>query len=105
MQISLCLIDVDGNEVTFSADASGSLMEAAVEANVAGIEAQCGGGCNCATCHVLLDDEWLAKVGGQGDIESAILDFTPNAQPNSRLSCQIELTPDLDGLSAQVVES
>jgi 2Fe-2S ferredoxin len=74
-------------------------MEAAVQNMVPGIDADCGGQCACATCHIYVDDAWFAKTGGpQSDTERQMLDLTDNRQDNSRLACQIKLTADLDGL-------
>lgn len=80
-----------------------SLMEVARAHDVAGITADCGGACSCATCHVFVDADWLGQVGEPDDIEFAMLDMVADvAQPNSRLSCQIRLTEALDGLSVTV---
>lgn len=72
-------------------------MEAAVEHEVAGIEAQCYGAGVCGTCHVYVADEWLAATGGKSDWEQSMLDALPLARPNSRLSCQIVLGERLEG--------
>ena len=73
-------------------------MQGAIENNVPGIDADCGGECACATCHVYVEPEWQAKVGPQNDLERSMLGFAAAAEPNSRLSCQIKMTADLDGL-------
>lgn len=76
-----------------------SLMKAAVDANVRGIEADCGGTLTCATCHVMVDAPWAAKLPAPIPDELGMLDFAASApQAESRLSCQIALTPELDGL-------
>ena len=72
-------------------------MEAAVEHEVAGIEAQCYGAAVCGTCHVYVAEEWLEATGSKGEWEQAMLDALPLARPNSRLSCQIVLIDRLDG--------
>ena len=73
-------------------------MEAAVDNDVAGIVAECGGACSCATCHVYVDEAWREKVGGPSPMEEDMLDFGYEVRPNSRLSCQIKVTDELDGL-------
>jgi ferredoxin, 2Fe-2S len=75
-----------------------SLMEGAVKANVPGIDADCGGACACATCHVYVDPVWQAALPPKSDMEDTMLDFAPVTAPNSRLSCQIKVTPQMDGL-------
>lgn len=82
-----------------------SVMEGAKRNNVPGIDADCGGGCSCATCHVFVDPAWLLKVGGQNPIESATIEFAENTEANSRLSCQIKVTEELDGLVVRMPES
>jgi 2Fe-2S ferredoxin len=85
---------------TVSADEGASLMRAAIDNGVDGIDADCGGECSCATCHVIVDDAWIEKVGRPGDQEEAMLDLNPDRHANSRLSCQsqIPVTEELDGL-------
>ena len=75
-----------------------SLMEGAVKANVPGIDADCGGACACATCHVYVDPTWQAALPPKSDMEDTMLDFAPVTAPNSRLSCQIKVTAEMDGL-------
>ena len=75
-----------------------SLMEGAVKANVPGIDADCGGACACATCHVYVDPAWQAALPLKSDMEDTMLDFAPVTTPNSRLSCQIKVTAQMDGL-------
>lgn len=73
-------------------------MEAAVKHNVPGIDAECGGACACATCHVYVDEAWQAAVGDPAPMEEDMLDYASDVRPSSRLSCQIRITPALDGL-------
>ena len=73
-------------------------MQAAKSVSVPGIDADCGGACSCATCHVYVDSVWIDRVGSIGQTEESMLGFTPDRQPNSRLSCQIQLNEQLDGL-------
>ncbi len=82
-----------------------SVMEGAIKNNVPGIDADCGGACACATCHVYVDEEWRASTGEASAMEESMLDFADNVQPNSRLSCQIRVTDDLDGLTVHMPES
>ncbi len=82
-----------------------SVMEAAVKNNVPGIDADCGGACACATCHVYVDEAWVPKTGAKGAMEESMLDFAEGVQPNSRLSCQIKISADLDGLVVRLPES
>jgi len=65
---------------------------------VPGIDAECGGACACATCHVYVADDWIETVGKAQDMEQDMLDFASDVRENSRLSCQIKITPALDGL-------
>jgi len=75
-----------------------SVMKTAVENNVPGIDADCGGECACATCHVFVDDEWIEKTGRATENELSLLNFVDGSGANSRLSCQIEVNDLLDGL-------
>jgi 2Fe-2S ferredoxin len=83
-----------------------SVMRGAVNNAVRGIDADCGGECACATCHVYVDPEWLGKIGtpGPGSMEESMLSFAAAAQPNSRLSCQITMREELDGLIVRLPE-
>jgi 2Fe-2S ferredoxin len=80
-------------------------MEGARRNGVPGIDADCGGGCSCATCHVYVCPAWQARVGSRTPIEDATIEFADNVQPNSRLSCQIEVTEELNGLIVRMPES
>ena len=91
--------DHEGNTREVEAKPGMSVMEAAIANMVPGIDADCGGACACATCHVYVDEAWREKVGEAGDIESSMLDYTlAPREEGSRLSCQITLTQDMDGL-------
>jgi 2Fe-2S ferredoxin len=79
-------------------------MENAIRQSVPGIEAECGGACACATCHVYVDDAWTEIVGKPAAMEEDMLDFAFDVRPNSRLSCQIKVTDALDGLVVSVPE-
>ncbi|MDA9445858.1 2Fe-2S iron-sulfur cluster-binding protein [Bradyrhizobium sp. CCBAU 21360] len=92
------LIYDEGGLVQLNEPASKTLMQAIRDAGL-NIAAQCGGGASCATCHVYVDEAWCAKLKPADETESAMLDFAEARQENSRLSCQIELSEDLDGLT------
>lgn len=95
----------DGGEVTAVVDPGVSMMEAAVANDVPGVVGECGGCLSCATCHVYVDDSWADKTGEVGDFEDAMLDIaSAERRDSSRLSCQIEAHPDLDGLVLHVPE-
>ncbi|MDE2607757.1 MAG: 2Fe-2S iron-sulfur cluster binding domain-containing protein [Burkholderiales bacterium] len=97
--IKIHLVAPDGAETTLEAKPGESLMQAAVAANVQGIEADCGGLLTCATCHVYVREPFAGRLPPPRDDELAMLEFTAAPRrPHSRLSCQIELTPALDGL-------
>ncbi|MDJ0612761.1 MAG: 2Fe-2S iron-sulfur cluster-binding protein [Rhizobiaceae bacterium] len=81
-----------------------TVMENAIKNSVPGIEAECGGACACATCHLYVDEAWQAKVGAAEVMEEDMLDFAWEVQPGSRLSCQIKVSDDLDGLVVRVPE-
>ncbi len=95
-------ITPDGEQVVVEAS-GGSLMTAAVENQVAGIEGECGGVCSCGTCHVHIDAAWVDKVGPAGDAEAAMLELDDNVTGASRLGCQVPIRPELDGLKVRVV--
>ena len=84
-------------------NAEGNLMSIAVDHAVSGIGGDCGGVCSCATCHVHIDPVWVDRVGPANDIESGMLDFPSHFCFNSRLGCQVQVTPALDGLVVRVV--
>lgn len=82
-----------------------SVMEGAIRNGVPGIEAECGGVCSCATCRVDVASEWIERLTPAGDDEAAMLEFTIDPTPRSRLSCQIKVRSDLDGLVVEVPET
>jgi ferredoxin, 2Fe-2S len=87
----------DGAERTIDVPVGWSLMEAAIQNNIEGIIAECGGGCACATCHVYVAD--IARLPPIADMEGDMLECTAaERQPNSRLSCQLKMSADMDGL-------
>lgn len=80
-----------------------NLMQAAVANQVKGILGDCGGVASCATCHVHIDPQWIDRVGPASDIEQGMLELEDNVSDNSRLGCQVKLTPELDRLVVRVV--
>jgi len=96
--IKVTFIDAAGKSREVEANPGATLMEVAVKNSIPGIDAECGGACACATCHVYVDNQWVAKVGKADSMEEDMLDFASEVKPNSRLSCQIKLTPELNGL-------
>ena len=96
--VEITYIDVDGTARTVEAEPGSTVMETAIRNGVPGIVAECGGACACATCHVYVDEEWRAATGEPQPMEEDMLDFASDVRPNSRLSCQIKLRDDLDGL-------
>ena len=98
-------IDHEGNEREIEAKNGETVMEAAVKNAVPGIDADCGGACACATCHVYVDEAFLDKVGSPEAMEQSMLDFAENVKPNSRLCCQINVSDAVDGLKVTTPES
>ncbi|MGH6987559.1 MAG: 2Fe-2S iron-sulfur cluster-binding protein [Caulobacteraceae bacterium] len=98
-------IEADGKEHTIEAPIGWSVMEGAVKNNVPGIDADCGGACACATCHVYVEREWLEKLGPRNEMEKSMLDFAEEVRPESRLACQIKIAAELDGLTVRMPAS
>ena len=98
----MTFIQPDGSEQVVETEPGMTLMEAARLNSVAGIEAECGGACACATCHVYVDEAWRDKTGTPSQMEEDMLDFAFDGRESSRLSCQIRLSPELDGLIVRV---
>ena len=98
-------IEHDGTEHTAEVKNGLSVMEGAIRNRIPGIDADCGGACACATCHVYVDDAWAPKTGQASAMEESMLDFAENVQPNSRLSCQIRVSAELDGLVVRMPEN
>lgn len=101
----ITFITHDGDQHEVDAAVGSTIMEAAVSAMVPGIEADCGGNCICATCHVYVDSEWLDRLPPVDGAEEAMIDYTSEPMDNSRLTCQIEVTEEMDGLSVRIPES
>lgn len=97
-------IEHDGTSHEIDVPDGLSVMEGAIRNMVPGIDADCGGACACATCHVYVDEAWLSKTGDKTGVEESMLDFATDVQDNSRLSCQIKVSADLDGLVVRMPE-
>ncbi|MGH8177599.1 MAG: 2Fe-2S iron-sulfur cluster-binding protein [Steroidobacter sp.] len=99
-------IEHDGAAHTVELADGLSLMEGAVSNGVPGIDADCGGSCACATCHVHVDPKWMAIVGPPAsEAESELLQLAPEVAPDSRLSCQIRMREELDGVVVHLPEA
>ncbi len=96
--VKITFIEHTGEKRTVEAELGATVMETAIRNMVPGIEAECGGACACATCHVYVDEAWREKVGPPTPMEEDMLDFGYEVRENSRLSCQIRMTQELDGL-------
>jgi 2Fe-2S ferredoxin len=103
--INIVFIKPNGDEVKIEAQEGETLMKAAVGNGVDEILADCGGALSCATCHVHVTPEWMARVGPPSDFEAQMLDMSIEPDEHSRLSCQIRLTPTLDGLKVRLPNS
>ncbi|WP_068085745.1 2Fe-2S iron-sulfur cluster-binding protein [Polycladidibacter stylochi] len=101
----ITFITHDGTRQEVEAAAGSTVMEAAIKHMVPGIEAECGGACACATCHVYVDPQWVDKTGSPEPMEEDMLDFAQDVRDTSRLCCQIKLEDNLDGLIVHVPES
>jgi 2Fe-2S ferredoxin len=97
-------VEFDGTEHAVDVADGLSVMEGAVRNRVPGIDADCGGACACSTCHVYIDPTWQEKVGPPNEMEEDMLDFAFDVKENSRLSCQIKVGPELDGLKVRMPE-
>ena len=98
----ITFIQPDGSAQTVEGEAGMTVMETAKKHLVPGIEAECGGACACATCHVYVDPEWRERVGPPAEMEEDMLDFAFDVREESRLSCQIKVTDGLDGLMVRI---
>ncbi len=105
-KVTVTLIGPDSSEYKFQADTGEKLRDIACENNVPGILGECGGHASCGTCHVVVDDTWIDRTGRTepDSLEDGLLDMYDTRQPNSRLSCQIILSEDLDGLVVRIPE-
>ena len=102
--VKITFVDHAGQSRTVEAEVGSTVMEAAIRNDVPGIEAECGGACACATCHVYVDEAFVDKMPKAESMEEDMLDFAYDVRPTSRLSCQIRITQELDGLQVQTPE-
>ncbi len=102
---TVTFVDADGTRHEVEANSGVSLMQVAIDNGIEGIVAECGGACSCATCHCYVEEEWQARTGEPDDMEKAMLECVLDPMPNSRLSCQITLSEDLDGLVVSLPEA
>ena len=103
--VAITYREFDGTSHTVDAETGKSLMLNAVDNGVPGIDADCGGACACATCHVYVPDEWQSVTGERGDMEESMLQLAEGVNDNSRLSCQIDVTDAMDGMVVDMPES
>jgi 2Fe-2S ferredoxin len=97
-------VEISGKERILHVATGLSVMQGAVENNVRGIIAECGGACSCATCHVYVDPSWVNELDRKSEIEEAMLEAVCDVRPNSRLACQIQVTEKLEGLVVRMPE-
>ena len=97
-------IEHSGTQHTVDVAVGLTVMEGAVNNNIPGIDADCGGACACSTCHVYVNPDWVAKLPIREDMEVDMLDFAFEPNERSRLTCQVKVTPELDGLVVQMPE-
>jgi 2Fe-2S ferredoxin len=97
-------IEHNGTEHTVDVAAGLTVMEGAVNNNIPGIDADCGGACACSTCHAYVDPEWVGKLPDREDMEVDMLDFAFEPNERSRLTCQVKVTAEMDGLVLQLPE-
>ncbi len=102
--VKITYIEHDGTEHVADVAEGLTVMEGAIRNMIPGIDADCGGACACATCHVYVDSAWAGKTGERSSMEESMLDFASDVEDNSRLSCQIRVTSDLDGLVVRMPE-
>lgn len=98
-------LDPQGNRHEFEVASGYTVMEGAIDNNVPGIVAECGGACACATCHAYVAEEWADKLPEMDEMEDAMLDSAADRRATSRLTCQLEVTQDMDGLTVTVADN
>lgn len=102
---TVTFITADGAQEEVHAEVNTSLMQAAVDNGIDAILAECGGACSCATCHCYIDEAWQSKTGTPDDMEESMLDCVVDREAGSRLSCQIQVTEDMEGLVVRLPAS
>lgn len=100
----ITLIECNGQDHTIEAETGKSLMQNARDHMVPGIDADCGGACACGTCHCFVEEAWIEATGEADPIEEAMLGMRPDRTEGSRLSCQIEVTDDMNGMVVRLPE-
>jgi len=103
--VSVTYIEHDGTEHIIDAEVGKSLMQNAVDNSVPGIDADCGGACACATCHIFIPEQWQALTGERNPMENSMLQLAEDVQDNSRLACQIDVIEALEGIVVHMPES
>ncbi len=103
--VTVTYIEHDGTEHAIEAEEGKSLMQNAVDNMVPGIDADCGGACACATCHIYIPEQWRALTGERDPMENSMLQLAEEVQDNSRLACQIEVSEALQGITVHMPES
>ena len=101
---TITLIEFNGKDHLIEAETGKSLMQNALDNAVPGIDADCGGACACGTCHCIVDASWIETTGEVDPMEEAMLAMRPDREANSRLSCQIQVTEELDGMVVRLPE-
>ncbi len=101
----ITFVTPDGERHEVDVENGYSVMEAAINSNIEGIVAECGGACACATCHGYIDEAWTAKMPEMDDMEDSMLDAAYERRDNSRLTCQLEMNEEWDGLIVHVAEN
>ncbi|MGG7567128.1 2Fe-2S iron-sulfur cluster-binding protein [Rhodovulum sp. DZ06] len=102
--VKITYIEFGGTEHVVDVPEGLTVMEGARDNDVPGIEADCGGACACSTCHVYVDPAWVEKLPAREGMEEDMLDFAFEPKPNSRLTCQLRVTPELEGLVVRMPE-
>jgi 2Fe-2S ferredoxin len=102
--VKITYIDSDGTARTVEGEVGATVMETAIKNQVPQIEAECGGACACSTCHVYVDEAWREQTGEPSPMEEDMLDFAFEVKPSSRLSCQMKVREEWDGLVVRTPE-
>ena len=95
-------VEANGTRHEIDAENGATIMEVAIKNGITGIVGECGGACTCATCHIYIDDEWVERGGDPSVAEEDMLDFAYDVRDNSRLSCQIKVSEELNGIVVHV---
>lgn len=101
----ITFVDYQGEARSVDVNTGDTVMEAATTNDIPGIDADCGGACACATCHVYVDKNWLDVVGQPGDLEAEMLEVAEEVNESSRLACQMHISAEMDGLVVTTPES